>query len=242
MSEETKRDKFVVELEDPFEFGAIASTKFITSNDLCAKVSELFHEVFADYEGCIFEMTGNEPTISLFFNHGEYPDAAHVATEKIGSKSVGSTIIDRSRSRDRLLKEGDRFAITEDGKDVIKDLLILKVFNNGNPDFSRIASEWADRAPVNSYLVQAPTQYTKVSFISVPRICGLLFGSKDKDGNEVEYSANVVSAINPTGYAYTNTFTTPNYILNITQASSKEVIDFYNKIGIGVSAGMNIIR
>ena len=240
MSEETKRDKFVVDLDEHFDFGAIASSKFITSNDLCEKVSELFHLVFADYEGCTFEMTGNEPTISLFFNHGEYPDAEHVATEKIGSKSVGSTIIDRSRSRDRLLKEGDRFSLTEDGKDVIKDLLILKVYNNGNPDFGRVACEWAERGPVNSYFSQAPVQYTKVSFISVPRICGLLFGSKDAEGNDVEYSANVVSAINPTGF--NSQFATANYILNVTQVSAKELSEFCNKIGLGASAGANIIR
>ena len=242
MSEETKRDKFVIELDETFEFSPIASSKFITSTDLCSKVSELFHLVFADYEGCVFEMANNEPTISLFFNHGEYPDAAHVATEKVGGKTVGSTIIDRSRSRDRLLKEGDKFYLTEDGKDVIKDLLTLRVFNNGNPDFNRIATEWADRAPVNAYFQQAPTQYTKVSFISVARLCGLLFGSKDAEGNDVEYDVNVRCALNPTGFGFNNGAVNNNYVLNITRVSSKELVDFYNKIGLGASIGNAIIR
>lgn len=237
---ETTRKKFEVEIEQPIEFGAIASTKYITSNKFCAMVSELLKQVFCQYEGCIFEVNqGMEPTISLIFNHGEYPtENNNFAIEKVGASNVGYSVIDRGRTRDQLIKDGDRYYLTEDGKDFVKSLLIKRVYNNGNPDYRKVVSEFTDRGPINSYFAQQQNpQYTKVSFISIERLCSLLFGAKDKDGNSVEYAAVVAAPI--PGYNGINGNT--NYVLNIQQIDSKELTDFYNDIGLGTN-NINIIR
>ena len=237
---ENKREKFVIDIDEHFEFNAIAESKFITSKDFARLTNELFHSVFADYEGCTLEVNGNEPTLALVFNHGEYDEKAITCCERISTKSVGSTVIDRGRSRDNLLKDGDRYYLTEDGKDVISDLLIRRVYNNGNIDLRKVVSEISERGPVNTYFVQSQQQYTKVSYISLDRLCGLLFGTKDEDGTPVEYSANVVAMI-PT-YNVPGVNVNANYVLNITRVSSKEVADIYNKLGLGVQSGLNIIR
>lgn len=240
-TEETKREKFEIKLEEHFDFGSMASSKFITSNELAKLTSELFHAVFADYEGALFEVSqGNEPTMSLIFNHGEYGENAVCACERVSAKSVGSTVIDRGRSRDNLIKDGDRYFLTEDGKDVVKDLLIRRLYNNGNPDLRKIVSEFTDRGPVNSYYIQQQPQYTKVSFISLDRLCGLLFGTEE-DGEKVEYSVNIAAPINPGYNAYGGMSVSTNYVLNITKVSAKEITEFCNKIGLGAS-GVQIIR
>ena len=231
-----KREPFTVEIEEHYSFDPISSGKFITSTELCKMVSDLLKGVFSDYEGCIFETNqGMEPTISLIFNHGDYTGAAlPCACERIGSKQVGNTIIDRGRARDLYARNGDRFYLTEDGQDFVRQLIARRFYNNGNLDFKRIVSEIVDRGPMNTSFVQQYSQYTKVGFISIDRLCSLLFGTDEENGDRVEYIVNVSAPIN-TGYGATN------YVLNITKISAKELSNFCNKIGVNMQT-LNIIR
>lgn len=244
-NETAKREPFKINIEDHFDFGAIASSKFLTSTRFSEMVSAIFKEVFIDFEGCIFEVYNGEPTISLIFNHGDYSNRAEgdgrvLACERLSSKAVGSTVIDRGRSRDCLSREGDRYYLTEDGKDVIKTLLTRRLYNNGNPDFKKIVSEISDRGQMNTYFTQQTIQYTKVSYLSLDRLCALVFGFKDKSSNEdVEYSCNIASAFNPVNFG--GQVAAASYILNITCVSSKAIADFYNEIGLGQS-GLSIVR
>ena len=241
-NDEEKREPFKIEVDKPFAFDAIASSKFITSNELAKLTSDLFRNVFADFEGSIFEVsTQGGATMSLIFNHGNYDKDAITACERLNSKSVGATVIDRGRSRDSLLRDGDRYFLTEDGKDVVKDLIVRRLYNNGKPDYSKIVGEYTDRGPVNNYFIQQTPQYTKVSHIDLNRLCGLLFGSVDEDGNSVEYSVAVTAPINAGYNNMTGIAVSTNYILNITQVSSKELNDLCTKLGLGVS-GLAIVR
>lgn len=235
---DSKRVPFEVTIDEHYDFDAIAASKFITSNELCKMVSDLLHGVFADYEGCIFEINqGMEPTISLIFNHGDYSNSdLPCACERNGVKQVGNTIIDRGRSRDQFNRNGDRYYLTEDGQDFVKQLIIRRLYNNGNLDYKRIVGEIVDRGPINTSFVAQMNQYTKVSFISIDRLCALLFGTDEESGDRVEYTVGISAPINP-GY---NTAIT-NYVLNITRISAKELSNFCNKIGVNMQA-INIVR
>lgn len=236
-----KREPFKVQIDEHFDFDAIASSKYMTSNKFCALVSELMKSIFVQYEGCIFNAAqGMEPSIDLIFNHGEYENNGTnvFAIERANAKTVGSTVIDRGRSRDSYTRDGDRFYLTDDGKDFVKDLLLRRFYNNGNPDYRKIVSEFTERGPVNSYFVQQTPQYTKVSFIALDRLCSLLFGAKDKSGEPVEYAVNIASVL--PGYQ-ANGMGNTNYVLNIQQISSKELSEFCNSIGLGTS-NLNIVR
>ena len=237
---ETKREKFQIVVEHHADFPSIAKTAYISSNDFCKTVSDLFKSVFADFEGCIFEATNNgEPTISLLFNHGKYEKDDICACELAGTKASGSTVIDRSRRRDIQLLEGDRYYLTEDGKDAIMSLLTSRAFNNGNPNWRTIVSEYQDRSISNMYNYGPVTQYTKVSNISLQRLCGLIFGDKDDDGDRIEYTTNIASTFAPAGIQYSGM--SANYVLSVTAVSAKEVAKIYEKLGFG-GMGINIVR
>ena len=237
---ETKREKFKIVIEEHADFPSIAKTAYISSNDFCKMVSDLFKNVFVDFEGCIFEATNNgEPTISLLFNHGKYGEDDICACELAGAKASGNSIIDRTRHRDRQLLEGDRYYLTEDGKDAIMSLLTSRAFNNGNPNWRTIVSEYQDRSISNMYNYGPVTQYTKVSNVSLQRLCGLIFGDKDGDGDRIEYTTNIASTFTPAGLQYTGM--TANYILSVTSVSAKEVAKIYEKLGFG-GMGINIVR
>lgn len=236
---ENKREKFVINVDEPIEFETIAKTAYYSSADFCKMVSELFSSVFADYEGCLFDASTNGvASVSLIFNHGNYDDGATVATEKMGGKTSGSSIIDRSRIRDRQMSEGDRYYLTDDGKDAITPLLNPVAYNNGNPNWRHIVSEFQDNSNGSYYNYGRGTQFTKVSNISLSKLCGLIFGKKNKNGDDLEYdvklAAPMVNQYQPNGI-------TGNYMLTITSISAEVVESLYRKMG-WVSAGANIIR
>ena len=238
----TERERFEIELDENLVFPSIADTAYMTSVELCKLTSELFKNIFADYEGCIFDaVNGTEPTISLLFNHGDYTGSdMPVACELLTGKNVGSVVIDRIRRMDSLKLEGDRYFLTDDAKDAISDLLTEKFYNNGKPNWKQITSEFQDRS--NSYggyygYQQVPV-YTKVSGISIKRLCRLLFGAKI-NGMEFEYDARIATAMNAGfGAAPQNT----NYLMYISKISKDELSKVFEKVGLGPIQGANIIR
>ena len=241
ISKRTYREKSLIVNEEPAILPTIAKTAYLSSNEFCKLTSELFKGVFADSEGCFFEAGNGEPTISLLFNHGQYDKDAVVACELLGGQASGSSIIDRTRNRDRQMMDGDRYYLTEDGKDACKSLLIPRLYNNGNPNWRSIVGEWSDNSVVNFYNMGQRPQYTKVSGISLSRLCGLLFGNKDENGEYVEYDVRIATALTPAGYPQNGMNMNVNYMLSITVVSSAEVAKIYEKLGYG-TVGAHIIR
>ena len=47
----TERERFEIELDENLVFPSIADTAYMTSVELCKLTSELFKNIFADYEG-----------------------------------------------------------------------------------------------------------------------------------------------------------------------------------------------
>ena len=73
-----EREKLKINIDaDPFN--GIATTKYVTSSDLCKMASDIFRSVFADAEGATFDIVGNVPTLAAIFNHGVYDKDATVA-------------------------------------------------------------------------------------------------------------------------------------------------------------------
>ena len=232
------RKPFKVEITDHYDFNAIASGMFITSNEFCKMVADMMKSIFADFEGCTFDVQngGGEPTIGLIFNHGDYTNSElPVCCERSGAKPVGSTIIDRGRSRDLYNRNGDRYFLTEDGQDFVKTLISRRFFNNGgNIDFKRVVSEFVDRGPANIAFNQQQVQFTKVCWIDIKRLCALLFGTDEENGDNVEYDFRLCAPIQSYGSVC-------NYVLKIDRISAKELTNFCTKIGVSMQS-INIIR
>lgn len=235
-----QRDTFKISIEEHAPFNGIASTAFVTSNDFLKMVSEIFKATFADYEGCVLETTqGGEPTVALLFNHGSYGENDTVACERAGGKTSGSSLLDRSRNRDRQLAEGDRYYITEDGKDAILPLLTSRSYNNGKPNWKLLVSEFTERTPQMIYGMGQVPQYTKISQLSLNRLCGLIFGT-NVDGDHLEYKVDL--SIPVSTYSTFNPQLNTNYMLNIMRVSSAEIEKVYSKLGFGPVMGTKIIR
>ena len=249
MSEATNnRTKYRINAEGTpmMDFSPVSETMYVRSNDLCALVSEVFHAAFADFYGCVLETVGGqEPVISLFFDHADHkddPKGRPCACEMAAGQGVeGNNVLARSRQRDSLMRDGDRYFLTEDGKDVISELLIRRLVpNNGNINWKNIVGEYYDQTTQNMYFGRQAPQYTKVSGIDIKKICALIFGTKD-DKDSYDYAFQILGALN-----FNNAYTMPgnpqvaNYTISITRAHAKEINEIYSKLGI--ASGSNIIQ
>jgi hypothetical protein len=177
--------------------------------------------------------------ISLHFAHIDKPEGGVVATERSSAKTVGNTTIDKTRSRDRMMADGDKYVLTDDGKDFIKKLLLPRMFNNNKPNWSNIVGETIDGNQASIYAPMNANHVTKVSYIDPRRICALLWGEKDESGS-LDYGITILKdlSINP----MTMPGTIPsNYVLRIQRAHTQTIAKTYEKFGIG-AFGSNIIR
>lgn len=237
---EKEREEFKIIVDDLETLPSVAETGYILSSEILKKVSELFKSVFADFEGCIFEVSNGEPTISLVFNHGQYDEDARVGCYRLGGNTTGTSIIERRRNQDQQMLEGDRYYLTEDAKDVVKKLLIPRLYNNGNINWKTIVSDYSERTVENFYTMpQQIKPYTKVSGISLNRLLNarLICSDRNEKGEKVEYGATLAAPLN-----YMNSQQGTNYVLTITTITLDNLNKIYEKLGFGTIGGSNIVR
>lgn len=232
---EDSRAPYVLDVE-PMDFNADAEVKIITSNELCRLVNQYFKAGFADYEGCIFEMSQGAPSITLVFNHGKHDEDKTYAVDMMADKKVGNSVLEKSRMYDRLVKEGDRYHITEDGMDIIKPLLLPRYFNNGKVNWGVVVTDYVDRQ-ATYYGPQNGVQLTRIIGIDPKAICRILYGKKQGD-SYLDYAVEVKADLSThNGFGISS----PNYVLNITKAYNEHIKKTYEKLGFG-TVGSSIIR
>ena len=238
MSEETKREKFKIDI-DHEAFKPIGAFKLTTSSELGSLANEIFKTVFADYEGIIFEgANGGEPTYSLIFNHGKYDENERVGVMSAinDNSNVDNNAVNRVRRMDNIYRNGAKYLATEDLKDVVEKLLVSPLYNKGNPKWGQIVVDYSERAAYNIYNPNQMNQYTKINGISASRLASLIFGYKDDDDDTFDYDVKVLGGANA-GFGGKPT----NWILQISRASLQEVEELYRSFGYNTTTSQ-IIR
>lgn len=234
-TETVERKPYSIDMK-PLPFEEDFSGKIVTSVQLCKLTNQLYRAGFDDYAGCTFEVVNGVPVMSFYFNHTRTNENGTYACERGDGKVAGNSVLDRTRNRDRQMREGDRYKISEDGKDVIEKLLHPRFFNNGKPNWGSIVSDITDRSVSNFYNPNAAVQMTKITGIDPRRICAKLWGDEDGADYGVEVKHNLTFNTGM-GAAPQN----PNYVLNITKAFSENIKKTYESLGIG-TIGSSIIR
>ena len=241
-TDETKRTPYHVDIE-PSKFLPDAESKFVTSLELCQDTRDIFKAAFADFYGCKFEILQGTgvPMITLLFSHVEAPEGQTVATAPSSAKTTGSSVIDKTRSRDHLMKEGDRYVLTEDGLDIIKPLLLPHFVNRntGKVDLKRIVSPIADINQSSMFAPANAVQLTQVIGIDPRKIAAMIWGEHDVDGGDVDYGITILKDLSANGTAFPG-MAPQIFALKIDRAHSEALKETYKKIGI--STGSNIVR
>lgn len=237
------RKRFRIQMDEYETFPDTSKTAFLTSKEFCEKVSELFHNVFADFEGCMFSLPQpGQPggaSINLVFNHGNYDDDAIVACTRSGIKITGNRTLDNYRNTANRYSTGDRYYLTDDGKDVIMGLLTPQRYNGGNPRWKNIVVDVTDQNSFNMYYRSQASipQNTHVMGLDLARLCGLIYGT-EVDGIHYDYSVNIANFSQVGGFQPNNL---NNYLLSITRIDDNRLLKIFEKMGMG-NMGSNIIR
>ena len=247
-SKKEKRVPYRVIVDEHEPFSPDYEGKYVTSIEFCKLATDYFKAAFANFYGCKISMQ-NEPMMLLYFTHLDDFDPevdengiahVHVATERaVKRANVHDNIIERARRRDNLRDYGDKYNVTEDGKDIIAPLLLPRLYNRGKINWANIITETSNSQ--NSIYNTAPIQLTQFSGIDICRVAHIIWGSKDQNGNDIDYGM-FVKRDAPIGLQYGMPgYGASNFVLEFKMAHTEEIKKTYNKLGIGM-IGSDIVR
>lgn len=213
MSEETKSNKkdrkpYGIEITERPKLGFEGKTSFtytdngtepITAASFGSRVNEVFRALFADFEGCYFETANNQFTYSLIFNHNEYGENDIVGVSKNGGKNGGSgnKTVDFINRIYNSRVVGEKYSPTQELIDVITPLLTPAAYNHGKPNWGNIVADFSENQQFYGGFrgpqVYGPT-LTKVKNIDLNKLWKYIQGTKDDEGNKVEW---IISPTHP---------------------------------------------
>lgn len=258
-NDKNERTKSTLEMEEPLEFSSIAESMILKSTEYCQRVSNVFRNIFADFEGSKLEPdpTTNLPTITLVFNHLEKPDCdlPYACTKDVDTKTVNDTVR-RLRNYTNRLNYGDTYQMTEDGKDMLEQFImnIPRIRDkNGNIKWNDVIMNVADG------MAQTKNQqYTCVNFLDMNLISKFLFGSEsvyiinpDMDPNDPRnrivnhwiYTSKVMRSVPGAMSPIQGQVMHRDFVLEIKRVKEEEVTELGHKLGFGINAnGLDIVR
>lgn len=239
---EAEKKEFRAWIAEHERFNSIQSTVFISSTELCQKISEWFKATYVDFYGCTFEISQQgRPFISLFFDHAEASDEARpnaITKKKPEKDRVQNETVLRIRENDRRNYSGDKWYLTEEGSQGLDDYVSNQMINskNGNVQWEKITAEVS---MASNYFGQPPTIYTKISMIDPEKLITEIYGSTDEDGNNLVYGLRVLRSL---PQMLMNGSFQPQFMCAIDCVAEKEVVALCNKLGIAPTGNLDIIR
>lgn len=235
---------YKINVKSSENFCPTSAGKYIDSTEFCRKVNNILKAAYSDCVGTTFEPVPGTNTfmICAYFDHLNHGSDVTAVTKKQEDENTRNSTLRMTRAYNRRLQEGDKYHMTPEGKDGLKDFIlnpgeargIYQQGKNGlQVNWGKICTDLAD----SSYGV-APQQYTKISFFDCAKLAAVIYGEEDEDGNPVEYGVRILRSL-PT---YNGVNGGTGYMLEVDRVSRNAVIELCNKFGIGYQPGLNIIR
>lgn len=229
--------KIEIEGNEPFDF--VEEGLYVTSNDLCAATAAIFREIYEDFYGASFEVIPNTNvyTLSLYFDHYDHTGITAVSKDA-GTDDVKNNTLRSTRRHWRHINEGDRYQITEAGKQLKQFLFSANearrnLLNGNDAKWDVICTEVAEPSTIG-----VSKQLTKISYISPVKIVEAIYG-KEVDGDQVEYNVDLKRSV-PT---FSMGGQVNNFILRVSRIKTKNIMKLAEQCGIQMQQnGLNIIR
>ena len=241
-----------IRLDDHPKFNPISDSKYLTSVEFCEIVSNLFRDVFSDWEGCkMVPMQGaNVLQMLFFFNHKEFndPNKYRGCTRDDENRTKSGTLA-ALRHRDHLLTNGDSYHLTEDGMSSMRDFLFdnANIFaKNGDVIWKKVVSETTDYQ-AQGFGQPIAQQLTQIAWIDPVKVATLIFGENDEKGGEPNwvYNIRVLRSMPSANYSYgmyVGNNQPQNYLLAIDRISGEETKKLAALYGLVLGNGLGIVR
>lgn len=244
VSENTGAQEYVINIDQHEDFDYITKTKYISSGELCKKITDIFKLAFADCYGSRFDFIPgtNQFMISLFFDHDNHGDEYVAVSKDLDQDSTKNATLRRTRNYSNRLLNGDHYHLTGNGISALKPFMMDQntarhIYKNSSKQYGTTEINWdkvvSETADSTFGYNGVARQLTQVSFIDINKIVEAIYGSETEDGKKLIYGVQIVrSAPNLMG----------GVLLQINCISEENVFDLGRKFGLGVQAGLNIIR
>lgn len=235
MSETTKPVAFKIEVERPEEFTSVAGTDYKTSRELCKIAISLFRPIYADLEGCTFEVDQyGRPILNLFFNHLNFSENDITAfTDKIETEEFKNETMRRIRRASRARLADNAFCITKEGREGLSEFLYDFVLDRaGKPNWNSVAVDVVQPNNTRESL-------TKVCYVDPVKVLAAYYGKKE---GEIQYSYDVAIRSSLQQNQFAAATASKEYLLTITKIDEVQLDRALRNAGIVNPNGLGIIK
>ena len=238
-----ERQKATLQIDEHPKFEGLIDMIFTDTTEVCTKISQVFSGVFHDWYGSRIDIGQNREIITSVFFAEQPQNVPNVegklnAIERIGSKKdIDSTI----KTINSYIGGSNmkRYQLTQAGKDILEAVIPFRARNNkGKVEWQNLTSEDAVHNPMN-YTGQSQVVYRTV--IDLNRFIRLLYGTKDENGVEYQYSVNLGAPINPV-QTFDGRMIGNSWQLFILRLNGKITNDILKRYGFGTSNNLGIVR
>lgn len=240
-------ERFKIEVVEHEPMEDIARSKYLKASEFCKKTSELFKDVYADYDGSRIEIDQQgHLSLALFFHHNEPklvsgdPRTLAISRDVPEDTSMHDDLIRRIRTHDSIVKNGDRYFLTKDGSEGLSDFVFDSLRKkDGTINWKNALAE-TNMSQSNYFpgYNQVPDIDTKVSFIDPAKVAMAIYGQFDEDGNEWAYGVRIMSSLP----SMTGSNFQADYMLAIERVRVSELMRLCNETGLFRNPTVDIIR
>lgn len=194
---EQDRLKFEVESQD---FPELISAMYIDSKQLSTAINNLMRSIFNDFFGTRLEITANHQLMaSIFFSedNAKKDGDRYNAIERIFTNKTLNNAEGRIEALNQFSAFGRRnlYRISKNGDELLRDVIPNQFINRETlkVDWSKVTNEGS----MQTNGIYQNQIYVQV-MIDITKVLKIMFGSKNKAGEEVQYAIQIGQPLNPT--------------------------------------------
>ena len=231
-----KKEHLRAENQNPLPFNGTIKTEFMTSNELAKHINAFMDTIFDDWYGCVVTVNNNGGLdVSFSFRpstqaKGEQDRRAFIPITE-AKNNGGNTIMDTVFAVNALQKRNRNFVMSDYASEILYDMVIPAVtgpkgIDPFNPkSYNGISQEIIMNSATGGVI------YCTVDCISIDRMLGKLYGSKDSDSkSQIMYMASPVRPLSTGNVAAPNSLT--DWMLNINAMTRSKYEETLGKLGM----------
>lgn len=222
----------------PQQFPTLISKGWITTNDFCRLLNNIFRPSFLDYFGAKIELAQNKQLmITIYFkansqeadiDRGLYKGIEPIITrEKLKDTDAKIELLNRLASGNSI----DNYKLTEQAKDILIPFISPKAFvgsgKNKKPDYSKISFEGNFKTNIND-----DGQIYIAVTLDLINVLKQIFGSTDHKGGKWNYQVYVAGPAGMPIQSVTGPVSN-NWNLFIERVSNSDALNVASKLGYG---------
>lgn len=208
-----KREPTKIIVNGVRDFTPITQTMIIETNEMCSLINSLFAQVFHDYvgsaimlnsagaagvavgmpvypnpDGVISDIPLNQYYVTIIFkDRGNAPEGSIKNLKNLHEPTNDNSLRGKYLAFAGAANRSKNYEITQDTKEALEEFMMRPRFANLNKDFwNRRVLEYAEPISQGVYDTKY-VSHVRVIGLSLDALVAKIFGTKDEDGNRVEY-------------------------------------------------------